>query len=513
MRRLLPLLLLSLSAPAAALPASGTRGVAATAHPAATEAALEMLEAGGTAADAACAAAFTLAVVEPYSSGIGGGGFALVKHGEALVFLDFREVAPKAATTTMFLRDGVADPALSRDGPLSAGVPGAVAGYLELQRRWGKLPRSKVLAPAIRVARKGFLVDAKYRDMVKVRLELLAADPEAARIFLVKGPTGWEAPPLGHRLVQKDLAETLTALAKQGPAPFYEGGIARKLAADMKSRGGLVTAEDLAGYRVRDRAPLTGTYRGRLVASSPPPSAGGQVVLTLLNALESLPPGTPFRDEPALHRYVEASKRAFADRALLGDPSFVPDPTPALVRKERAAKLVASIGARATPSASVPPGAFADVAPAAAPLAPTGSTHTTHLSIVDEAGNAVALTTTVNYSWGAGIVAGGTGVLWNDQMDDFAAAAGASNTYGLVGSRANEVAPGKVPLSSMSPTMVFEGPSASSPLRLVIGSPGGPRIPTTVAQAIVAHLAHGADVARAIALGRVNHQHLPDTVF
>lgn len=513
MRLLATLLCLFLALPAGALPAIGRKGMVATAHPAASAAGVEMLRQGGNAVDAAVASAFALAVVEPYSSGIGGGGFALVRFGDELAFLDFRETAPAAATRDMFLRDGKPAPEISRDGPLAAGVPGAVAGYLELHERWGKLKRAAVLAPAIRLAEQGFPVSDRYQEYARWRLGVLRADPEAARIFLVPGADGPEVPPIGHRIVQPDLARTLRAIAKSGAAGFYRGEVARKLAADMKARGGLVTLADLSSYEVVDRTPLVGSYRGHAIATAPPPSAGGSVLLTVLNVLETLPKDTPWRDPAALHLYVEALKRAYADRALFGDPRFVDVPVQPLVAKDRARRLVARIGNRATPALDVPPAQDTAVQAEPREVSPSTGTDTTHLSAVDAQGNAVSMTTTVNYGFGAGIVAKGTGVLWNDEMDDFSIAPGVPNVYGVVGSEANAVAPGKRPVSSMVPTIVFAGDSVQSPVRLVVGAPGGPRIPTTVLQVIHNHLAYGADVEQAVAFGRVHHQHLPDVTL
>jgi len=506
MRLLVTLLCLILALPAAALPTHGTKGMVSTAHPAASEAGAAMLRQGGNAVDAAVAAAFVLAVVEPYSSGIGGGGFALVRFGRELTFLDFRETAPARATRDMFLRDGAPAPELSRDGPLAVAVPGAVKGYLALHERWGRLPRAQVLAPAIRLAAEGFPVSERFRSYAKWRLDVLAADPEAARIFLVDG----DVPPLGHRIVQKDLAATLRAIAARGAKGFYEGEVAKKLAADMKARGGLITEADLRAYEVVEREPLVGSYRGHAIATAPPPSAGGQVVLTVLNLLETLPANLPWRDTEALHLYVEALKFAYADRALVGDPAFVEVPLQALVAKDRAERLRALIGNRATPAAAIHPAMGTDIEapPGRAPVA--GGDDTTHLSTLDADGNAVAMTTTVNYGFGAGIVAKGTGVLWNDEMDDFAIAPGVPNVYGVVGTEANAVAPGKRPVSSMSPTFVFAGPDTDAPVQLVVGSPGGSTIPTTVIQAIHNHVVFGADVEKAIALPRIHHQHLPD---
>lgn len=513
MRFLVFLLLFVPSLPAFALPVAGKAGMVAAAHPAASAAGVEALRQGGNAVDAAVATAFALAVVEPASSGIGGGGFALVRFRGELLFLDFREKAPAKASRDMFLRDGQPAPVLSRDGPLSAGVPGAVRGYLALHERFGKLPRAKVLAPAIRLAQEGFAIDESYRRAAGYRLGVLRQDPEAARIFLVPGENDGppEVPPLGHVLVQRDLAETLRTLSKEGAASFYTGSIARKLVADMEERGGILGARDLADYQVQERQPLVGSYRGHAIATAPPPSAGGEVLLATLNVLETLPPHTPWNDPAALHLTIETLKRVYADRILFGDPAFVDIPLAALISKERAKKLVASIGYKATPAEEIAPGEGTDlVQRSEAGREIRESADTTHLSTIDAEGNAVSLTSTINYVFGAGIVAKGTGVLWNDEMDDFAIAPGVPNVYGVAGSEANAVAAGKIPLSSMTPTLVFAGPDLGSAVRMVVGSPGGPRIPTIVLQAIHNHLFYGADVEQAIAQGRIHHQHLPD---
>lgn len=511
MRPIVPLLCLILAAPAFALPAAGEAGMVATAHPAASEAGAAMLRRGGNAVDAAVAAAFALAVAEPYSSGIGGGGFALVRFGEALTFLDFRETAPRRATRDMFLEDGRPVPERARDGALAVGVPGAVKGYLALHARWGALPRAVVLEPAIRIAEHGFLVDARYRAFAQWRLDVLRRDPDAARIFLVPGEGGPQVPPLGHRVVQMDLARTLRAIAREGARAFYEGPIAARLAADMAARGGLVDEADLKAYEVVERRPLVGRYRGHAIATAPPPSAGGEVVLATLGVLETLPDDAPWRDPAALHLYVETLKRVYADRALFGDPAFVDVPMQALLAPDRLRALAALAGERSTPAQAIVAAQGTPLAGKAPAPGPAGDgTETSHLSVVDAAGNAVSLTTTLNYGFGAGIVARGTGVLWNDEMDDFSIAPGVPNVYGVVGAEANAIAPGKRPVSSMAPTIVFAGPNTDAPVRLVVGAAGGPRIPTAVLQAIHAHLAYGADVEQALALGRVHHQHLPD---
>lgn len=510
MRALSLILILSWSLPALALPAAGHRGMVATAHPAATQAGMAMLRQGGNAFDAATAAAFALAVAEPYSSGIGGGGFAMVRHGKELKFLDFREVAPRKATPDMYLVDGEPRPDLSRDGALAAAVPGAVAGYLQLHERWGKLPRAQVLAPAIRMARDGIVVSPRYRQATGYRLEVLRRDPEAARIFLYAGEDGYEIPPIGHRIVQPDLARTLEILAQEGASAFYEGSIAKQLAADMKERGGLIDEVDLAAFEVKERAPLIGSYRGHAIATAPPPSAGGHVILTLLNALEKMPEAGTYHDPKGLHLYLEVLKRAYADRSLFGDPAFVDVPVKALIAKERTEKMLKALGEKTTPSGQVPPGQYTAVEGRLPAPQTDDGTDTTHLDVIDGEGNAVSITTTVNYAFGAAIVAKGTGILWNDEMDDFTVAPGVPNAFGVYGAASNSVAPGKIPLSSMAPTFVFAGETVDSPLRLLVGSPGGPRIPTTIVQVIHNHLALGADVEKALTLGRIHHQHVPD---
>lgn len=511
MRALLLAAALLFSLPAWALPAAGTQGMVSSAHPAATEAGVAMLRQGGNAADAAAATAFALAVVEPYSSGIGGGGFALVRMGEDVRFLDFREVAPQAATRDMYVRDGEVDPKLSLDGPLAVAVPGAIAGYLELHARWGKLPRATVLAPAIRLAEEGVLVDERYRLVAGWRAELLRQDPDAAAIFLQDG----QVPELGWRLVQKDLARTLRTLAAQGPEPFYRGALAQATAADLQARGGILTAADLASYQVRDREPLVGSYLGHAVATAPLPSYGGATILTVLNVLETLPTSTPWRDPAALHLMIEASKRAFADRQVFGDPAFVDAPIEGIVSKGRALRLLQEIGWKATPAGEVPPlqGVEGEETPRAPADPGAAGAHTSHLSVIDANGDAVSLTTTLNTPFGAGVVVKGTGILLNNEMDDFASAPGVPNAYGIPGSEANAIAPGKVPLSSMSPTIVFSGPTLASPVRMVVGSPGGSRIPTSVLQVILAHLAHGAPVDVAVAQGRVHQQLHPEELL
>ncbi|RKH50223.1 gamma-glutamyltransferase, partial [Corallococcus llansteffanensis] len=456
-------------------------------------------------------------------SGVGGGGFALVhdaKSGDTRV-LDFREVAPKAASRDMYLRDGALVPGLSTDGALSVAVPGAVAGYLELLATHGKLKPAVVLAPAIRLAKQGFWVTPKYQQMATGRAECLRTDPEATRIFLVPDAQGNPTvPPVGHVIKQPDLARTLGLIAKGGAKAFYAGPVAQALVKSVKDAGGVLTQEDLTAYRTRKPAPLETTYRGHRILTMPPPSAGGLAVVQVLGMLQQLrPQGVPYRDPDTLHLYVEAVRRSYVDRAkFLGDPAFVQVPLERLVSPGHIADLAGSIDPKkATASASllapVKGGPASTLRPEPGALEPEPTVpekkNTTHISVIDKDGNAVAMTTTVNYSFGSCIVGKGTGVILNDQMDDFAAQPGVPNAYGLVTGEPNAVQPGKVPLSSMAPTLVFSKEDPKQ-VMLAVGSPGGSTIPTTVIQAISNVVDHGMDVTRAVGAGRLHHQYLPD---
>jgi len=480
-----------------------------------------MLEAGGNAADAATAVAFVLAVVEPYSSGLGGGGFALTHFDSHVDFLDFRETAPAKATRDMYIVDGKPRNDLSRDGILSVAVPGAIKGYLELQENHGKLERSAVLAPALKYAQEGFPVTPRYQKYATWRFKLLQADAHTASIFLRKDQEGlWQVPPLGTLIKQPDLASTIATLSSQGQDAFYNGEIGDKLVSDIRLRGGIFQRDDLLNYKTKKRAPMFGHFKGHLVVSSPPPSSGGAIVLSTLGILEHMPTPESPRDEAWLHTVIEAWKFAYADRALLGDTDFVPSAKmllPRLVAPKRTKRLADAISEKSQDAMKVKAGTEVDAAgiPMGENLGfeDNPSNDTSHLSVVDSDGNAVAMTTTVNYGFGSGIVARGTGILLNDEMDDFAVAPGIPNAYGIVGSEANAVAPGKVPLSSMSPTFVFQSETIGSGLKMVLGSPGGSRIPTTVMQGIWNHLLFGMNAQDAIDFPRVHHQHLPDKVF
>jgi gamma-glutamyltranspeptidase/glutathione hydrolase len=475
-------------------------GAVAAAHPLAAEAGASILRRGGNAVDAAVAAAFALAVVEPQSSGLGGGGFALVytARDRQVRVLDFREVGPQAARPDMYILDGQPRQDLANAGPLSVAVPAAVKGYAELAKRFGKKPLSQLVSPAEQIASRGFQVNLPFVSASAHRLDCLAADPEAARIFLQKGEDGeYESKQPGDKLIQPDLARTLHAIGLRGPDAFYKGRIARAMVESVASRGGILTLLDLARVQVRERRPIETTYRGNRVVTMPLPSSGGFIVAALLNVLEQEQPRAGgYRPERFLHAMIEAEKRLYALRQRIGDPDFNPgteDRVRRIATKEYAADLRRAIGERATPSEAV-----------------VQEEHgTTHVAAVDEEGNAVALNTTVNDSFGSCIVAKGAGFVLNDEMDDFAVAAGVPNVYGVRGDVENAPGPGKVPLSSMAPTFVFAPDGA---LLLAIGTSGGASIPTTVTQAIVHLIDDGMAVDRAIAQPRLHHNLFPDLV-
>jgi len=495
--------------PAIALAARPWQGGAAAAqHPLGSAAAKEMLDAGGNAVDAAVAAAFTMAVVGPYHSGLGGGGFAiihLVKDGSDLAF-DFREVAPLAASRDMYVVDGKVEPGKSTDGALAIAVPGAVKGYLELQAKYGKLPRAKVLAPAIRAAKEGFPVTPKYRDLAGKREACLNANADAARIFLRDG----KAPAIGTKITQPELAATLQALAKEGDAPFYKGRIAKQLVDSVRAAGGILTLDDLAKYHTTWRTPLEGRYRGQRIVTMPPPSAGGLAVLETFGILEAKGlKGPACREVDAVHGFIEALRIAYADRAnLVGDPAFVDVPVATLLSKDSLLERANRIDLRKATRSVVPASMTTAPAPAPAP----DKKNTTHISVIDREGNAVALTTTINYYFGSCVVAKGTGVLLNDQMDDFASQPGVPNAFQLVMGEANSIAPGKIPVSSMSPTLVFQK-DRDHDVMLSVGAPGGSTIPTTVMQTISNVVDGNFDVVRAVGRGRIHHQWMPDEVW
>jgi gamma-glutamyltranspeptidase/glutathione hydrolase len=464
----------------------------------ASDAGLKILQAGGNAVDAAVAVGFALAVVYPYAGNLGGGGFMMLRmaNGE-LHFLDFREEAPLRATANMYLdSSGNIIPEASTVGYLAVGVPGTVAGLIEAQRKFGKLSLQQVMAPAIHFAEQGYVLSAE--EAAILQNPVLTRFPESRRIFQRNG-NFYQA---GDTFRQPELARTLTRIEKD-PRSFYHGALASELAQAIQKHGGLVTKKDLEIYQVKDRPPLNGTYRQYEIVAPPPPSSGGVALLEMLNILEgfdlaSLGDRTP----ESIHLIIEAFRRAFKDRtSFLGDPDFQSMPTAQLMDKTYAAAWRKSISmTSATPSSALtrPPG-----------FIPAESDQTTHYSVLDEAGDAVSVTYTLNNSFGSGATAEGLGILLNDEMDDFTSKIGAPNMFGLIQGRANAIAPRKRPLSSMTPIIVLE----NHKVRFVIGSPGGPRIMTTVANIFLSASDGGLNIQRAVDAPRFHQQYLPDVVY
>lgn len=484
MKRLGSFVALLLSA-ASAFAAAPGRNAVVSAHPLATAAGMEVLAAGGNAFDAAVAVSAALTVVEPQSSGIGGGGFWLLHRAsdgfETVV--DGREVAPLAATATMYQdAQGVAIARKSQDGALAAAIPGAPAGWAHIARKYGTLPLARVLAPAIRYAKEGYALDRRIARELPSNLPRLS--PAAAAVF---------AGALEGTVVkQPELAATLEKLAAQGAAGFYAGSVGEALLAGVKAGGGLWSAQDLSRYHVIERKPLVTWFRDYRVVTVPPPSSGGLAIAESLAMLEALgwPPAEPVQRQ---HRLIEVMRRAYRDRQVVGDPDFVSVPMYRLLSREYLNALAGSIDFTAASSSAALGGK------------PEG-TNTSHFCVLDARGNRVAGTLTINTSFGSGFMPPGTGVLLNNEMDDFAASATASNYYGLAASAANAIAPGKRPLSSMAPTFV-EGPRGL----LMIGTPGGGRIPSMVLRGILG-FTQGLSAGEIVAQKRMHHQYLPDEV-
>ena len=470
----------------------------ASAHPLATRAGYEILQQGGNAFDAAVAISAALAVVEPYASGIGGGGLWLLHRARDgfETMIDARETAPGKITQAMFLDDdGKPKPSLSLDGGLAAAIPGLPAGLAHLAKKYGKLPLKTSLAPAIRYARDGFHVDQRYRQMTETRLEMLQTAIPAAKLFL----DGGAVPDEKFSLRQPNLAATLETLGKKGVDSFYQGPLARQLVAGANAAGGVWQMADLKSYRVIERKPVTFTFQGATITSAALPSSGGLTLAQSLNILEYTPYATA-DSKTRTHYIAEAMRRAFHDRArYLGDPDFTKLPVDKLLDKNYAARRALSIDPNAaTPSAGLEQ----------AEVKSSEGTSTTHFSVIDRAGNRVAATLSINQPFGSGVVAGNTGVLLNNTMDDFALSPGVPNAYGLVGSEANSVKPGKRPLSSMSPTFVEDERGI-----LILGTPGGSRIISMVLLGILNYMAKAeVDVQKIVAAPRFHHQYLPDRI-
>lgn len=474
-------------------PARGERAMVVTAHPLATAAGIQILHAGGNAVDAAVAVSLALSVVEPWSSGLGGGGFAVVHRGDVTTTWDMREAAPAAATANMFLVDGKVVAGESTSGPRAAGIPGLVRGLAVLHARYGKLRWAQVVQPALTLAREGFPASARLAQASAEGFGRMNA--AAQRVF---GIGRGRAVTAGERIVQADLAGTLERIAATQGEDFYTGVTAAELVRAVRAEGGIWTAEDLAAYAPKERPPVFGRYRGHALVSMGPPSSGGLLVVEMLAVLERFPPA-PWNGVTMLHRLAEVMKRAFALRATgLADPDFATVDrerfigTPAI---DRLAREVTT-ATRATPAKKI------GLVKVKAPDRP----NTTHFAIVTAEGDGVAMTQTINLRFGNGRIAGSTGVVLNDEMDDFAAAPGVPNAFGLIGDAANAVAAGKRPLSSMTPTLMLEGGRVVG----AFGSPGGSRIISTTLQCILRVVDDGMDASQAVSAPRVHHQWYPD---
>ncbi|RWO34457.1 MAG: gamma-glutamyltransferase [Mesorhizobium sp.] len=480
-------------------PAKGELGMVVTAQHLASEVGVEVLKKGGNAVDAAVAVGYALAVVYPNAGNIGGGGFMTIRFKDGRsTFLDFRERAPLASTKTMYLdKDGKPVKGASLDGYLAVGVPGSVAGFETAREKYGTLTRQDLMAPAIRYARDGFVLEQGDVASLEGGAARLAKDPAAAAIFLK--PDG-KPYAVGERLVQADLAASLSAISERGRDAFYKGPIADGIVNASAQKGGILAKADFETYAVRELEPVTCNYRGYEITSSPPPSSGGVIICEILNVLEFYPLSyLGAGSAETIKVMVEAMRHAYVDRnSALGDPDFVDNPVEKLLDKNYAKEIREKIDPfRAGVSQDLMPKGFGE------------SQETTHYSIVDNDGNAVAVTYTLNGSFGVAVVADGTGILLNNEMDDFTQKPGVPNLYGLVQGEANAIAPRKTPLSSMSPTIVAKD---GKPF-MVIGSPGGSRIITITLAAIVNVVDHGMNIQEAIDAPRIHHQWLPDTVY
>ena len=482
-------------------PVQGSQGMVATSHTLATEVALKVLKDGGNAIDAAVTAGFALAVTQPRSGNIGGGGFLVYSpgNGDAPEAIDYRETAPAAATETMFQdQDGNVVSERSRFSHKAAGVPGTVAGLALALERHGTLSLSQALAPAIRLAREGFVVPHRFTEGLEQARDRLERWPATRATFYKKDGS---APQPGEVFRQPELADTLQRIAEQGVKGFYEGETAQLIVAEMRRGEGLITLEDLRNYEPAVRQPVHGTYRGFDIYSMSPPSSGGTHIVQILNILEDYPIGEwGHNSANTIHHMAEAMKLAYAARSeYLGDTDFVAVPLEGLTSKGYADQLRTSIKAdKARPASEIAPGK----------PGPRESPETTHFSVVDRWGNAVSNTYTINFSYGSGITVAGAGFLLNNEMDDFSAKPGVPNAYGLIGGEANKVEPGKRMLSSMSPTIVRK----DNRNFLVTGSPGGSRIITTTLQVIMNVIDHNMNIQTAVSAPRIHHQWLPDEI-
>jgi len=484
---------------ASATPVAARNGMVVTAQSKATQVGVEVLKQNGNAIDAAVAVGYTLAVVYPAAGNLGGGGFVTLQLADGRkTFIDFRETAPLAATANMYLdKDGNVIPNLSMRGHLAVGVPGTVAGLEYLRAKYGTLPRARLIEPALRLAQQGFVLEQGDADMLREGTEDFRKDAPTAAIFLDRG----QPFVAGQKLVQGDLARTLRNVSARGSDGFYKGETAAALVAASKTGGGIITQADLDGYKVREMPPLECDYRGFHIVSAPPPSSGGVVLCEMLNILEGYPLANyGWGSARAVHYEIEAMRHSYVDRNfLLGDPDFVKNPLAQLLDKQYAAGIRATIDPqRAGDSAALKPG-----------IEVREGTHTTHYSIADKFGNAISVTYTLNDWFGARVTAKGTGVLLNNEMDDFTSKAGVPNLYGLVQGEANRIEPGKRPLSSMTPTIVLRD---GKPW-MIVGTPGGSRIITAVMHTMLNVIDYGMDIQEAVDAPRIHQQWLPEATF
>lgn len=479
-------------------PVAAKNGMVVTAQHLATQVGVDVLKHGGNAVDAAVAVAYALAVVYPAAGNIGGGGFMTLQLADGRkTFLDFREKAPLAATANMYLdASGNVVPGLSTDGYLAVGVPGTVSGMEYALSKYGSRPRAQLIAPAIKLAEQGFVLDQGDVDMLHTTTDDFRKDPKnLAPIFLNKG----QPFKVGEKLVQKDLAKTLRSVSEQGNAGFYKGWVAKAIVDSSQAGKGIITQADLDKYKTRELAPVECDYRGFHVVSAPPPSSGGVVICEILNILEGYPMADlGYHSAQGMHYQIEAMRHAYVDRnSYLGDPDFVNNPVAHLLDKDYAASLRAAIAPnKAGISADLKPG-----------VAPHEGSNTTHYSIVDHWGNAVSVTYTLNNWFGARVMANKTGIILNDEMDDFTSKVGVPNMFGLVQGEANAIAPYKTPLSSMSPTIVTKD---GKPL-MVLGTPGGSRIITATLLTMLNVIDYGMTIQEAVDAPRFHQQWMPET--
>jgi len=482
------------------LPVVAKQGMVVSEQHLASQIGIDILKKGGNAFDAAVAVGYALSVVTPCCGNIGGGGFMTLHFANGKnIFVNFREKAPLAAKPDMFLnKNGKIIPSLSTVGYLAVATPGTVMGFETVLKKYGTMTREQVMAPAITLAEKGYILTAGDIKLLSFGDEDFAKYPNVAAIFLNKKHKPFKE---GDRLIQKNLAETLKLISKNGPDVFYKGKIAQEIVSASKTNGGILSLNDFSEYKVQELTPLSCTFRKYTIISAPPPSSGGTTLCEMLNILENYPlKSYGFHSSKSIHYITEAMRYAFFDRnSHLGDPDFVRNPVSQLISKDHAAHIVQDIlDIRATPSNEI-----------GDKIGSHEGINTTHYSIVDKKGNAASVTFTLNSFFGAKVIAGDTGFFLNNEMDDFTAKPGEKNKFGLIHGEKNRIQPGKRPLSSMTPTLIFQ----KKKLVMVLGSPGGPRIITSTLQAILNNLVYGMNIKESVDAPRFHHQWLPDTIY